>query len=144
MEDQGSWVPISKAVSVSRDEYLLQLLWMYNLQASTNHRNQHLVFPPPFPTQSIMPVYLISRYKIVHNILGAVSNKRDPIILTHMNRIADPLFAMTMGVSAALTRIRRDQREQHPERASEITYGSIVQTSGRRLQRWWNGDFQDV
>jgi hypothetical protein len=49
-----------------------------------------------------------------------------------------------MGVSAALTRIRRDQREQHPERVSEITYGSIVQTSGHRLQRWWNGDFQDV
>ncbi|OQD66208.1 hypothetical protein PENPOL_c005G06104 [Penicillium polonicum] len=61
-----------------------------------------------------------------------------------ISRIADPLFALTMGVSAALTRIRRDQREQHPERASEITYRSIVQTSGHRLQRWWNGDFQDV
>ncbi|CDM35573.1 hypothetical protein DTO013E5_7953 [Penicillium roqueforti] len=61
-----------------------------------------------------------------------------------ISRIADPLFALAMGVSAALTRIRRDQREQYPERASEITYGSIVQTSGHRLQRWWNGDFQDV
>lgn len=61
-----------------------------------------------------------------------------------ISRIADPLFALTMGVSAALTRIRRDQRKQHPERASEITYGSIVQTSGHRLQRWWNGDFQYV
>ncbi|KAG0157946.1 Non-classical export protein 1 [Penicillium digitatum] len=61
-----------------------------------------------------------------------------------ISRIADPLFALTMGVSAALTRIHRDQREQHPERASEITYVSIVQTSGHRLQRWWNGDFQGV
>ncbi|KAJ5317265.1 hypothetical protein N7508_001773 [Penicillium antarcticum] len=69
--------------------------------------------------QRIMPVYLISR-------------------------IADPLFALTMGVTAALTRIRRDQREKNPERASEISYGTVVQTGGQRLQRWWNGDFQDV
>ncbi|KAJ5794423.1 hypothetical protein N7457_001022 [Penicillium paradoxum] len=61
-----------------------------------------------------------------------------------ISRIADPLFALGMGVSAALTRIRRDQRDKYPERASEITYGSIVQTSGQRLQRWWNGDFQSV
>ncbi|KAJ5874445.1 uncharacterized protein N7529_002875 [Penicillium soppii] len=61
-----------------------------------------------------------------------------------ISRIADPIFALSMGVSAALTRIQRDQREKFPERASEITYGSIVQTSGQRLQRWWNGDFQNV
>lgn len=59
-------------------------------------------------------------------------------------RIADPVFALAMGVSAAFARIQRDQREKFPERASEITYGSIAQTSGRRLQRWWNGDFQSV
>jgi hypothetical protein len=61
-----------------------------------------------------------------------------------LNRIADPIFALSMGVSAALTRIQRDQREKFPERASEITYGSIVQTSRQRLQRWWNGEFQNV
>ncbi|CAG8008637.1 unnamed protein product [Penicillium salamii] len=61
-----------------------------------------------------------------------------------ISRIADPAFALAMGVSAAFSRIQRDQREKFPERASEITYGSIVQTSGRRLQRWWNGDFQSV
>ncbi|OQD79706.1 hypothetical protein PENANT_c045G09358 [Penicillium antarcticum] len=60
-----------------------------------------------------------------------------------ISRIADPLFALTMGVTAALTRIRRDQREKNPERASEISYGTVVQTGGQRLQRWWNGDFQD-
>ncbi|KAJ5482407.1 hypothetical protein N7475_001219 [Penicillium sp. IBT 31633x] len=61
-----------------------------------------------------------------------------------ISRTADPVFALAMGVSAALSRIRRDQRDKYPERASEITYGSIIQTSGQRLQRWWNGDFQGV
>ncbi|KAJ5145613.1 uncharacterized protein N7515_000177 [Penicillium bovifimosum] len=61
-----------------------------------------------------------------------------------ISRVADPLFAVAMGVSAALSRIRRDQLEKYPERASEITYGSIVQTSGHRLQRWWDGDFQGL
>lgn len=55
--------------------------WMYNLQASTNHRNHHLVFFSPPQPQSIMPVYLISRYKIVRNILGLYPT-RNPIILT--------------------------------------------------------------
>ncbi|KAJ5775980.1 uncharacterized protein N7511_000991 [Penicillium nucicola] len=61
-----------------------------------------------------------------------------------ISRIADPLFALTMGVGAALTRIRRDQREMFPEQASQISYGTVVKTGGQRLQRWWNGDFQDV
>lgn len=49
-----------------------------------------------------------------------------------------------MGVTAALTRIRRDQQEKNPERASEIGYGTIAQLGQRRLQRWWNGDFKDL
>ncbi|KAJ5562263.1 hypothetical protein N7461_001024 [Penicillium sp. DV-2018c] len=61
-----------------------------------------------------------------------------------ISRVGDPLFALSVGVGAALSRIRRDQQEKYPERASEITYGSIVQTSGHRLQRWWNGDFQGL
>lgn len=88
-----------------------------------------------------MPVYLISRYKDLLKVRFRKETHRSNV---NLNRIADPLFALAMGVSAALTRIRRDQREQHPNRASQITYGSIVQTSGHRLQRWWNGDFQDV
>lgn len=60
------------------------------------------------------------------------------------NRIGDPLFALTMGVTAAFTRIRRDQVEKNPERALEIGYGTVIQLGQRRLQRWWNGDFQDL
>ncbi|KAJ5090384.1 hypothetical protein N7532_009068 [Penicillium argentinense] len=63
-----------------------------------------------------------------------------------LSRIGDPIFALTMGVSAALTRIRRDQIEKSPspEKAAEIGYGTIVQMGQRRLQRWWNGDFKDL
>jgi hypothetical protein len=82
------------------------------------------------------PIYLLS--------LFYMSRMRPAILMLCTNRIADPLFALTMGVSAALTRIRRDQCEKYPGKASEISYGTIVQTGGQRLQRWWNGDFQDV
>lgn len=49
-----------------------------------------------------------------------------------------------MGVTAAMARIRRDQIEKNPEKAPEIGYGAVVQLGQKRLQRWWNGDFQDV
>jgi hypothetical protein len=96
--------------------------------------------------QRIMPVYLISRYGNCHIPTPIISYAPDETGHSNAstNRIADPLFALTMGVSAALTRIRRDQREKYPEKASKISYGTIVQTSGQRLRRWWNGDFQDV
>ncbi|KAJ5661657.1 uncharacterized protein N7477_009273 [Penicillium maclennaniae] len=61
-----------------------------------------------------------------------------------LSKIGDPIFALTMGVAAAITRIRRDQQEKNPEKASEIGYGTIAQLGQRRLQRWWNGDFQDL
>ncbi|KAJ5584130.1 uncharacterized protein N7459_003930 [Penicillium hispanicum] len=61
-----------------------------------------------------------------------------------LSRIGDPLFALTMGVAAAMTRIRRDQCEKNPEKAREIGYSTVVQTGQRRLQRWWNGDFQGL
>ncbi|CAL5872305.1 uncharacterized protein PFLUO_LOCUS6566 [Penicillium psychrofluorescens] len=61
-----------------------------------------------------------------------------------LSRVGDPLFALAMGISAAMSRIRRDQQNKFPERASEIGYGTVWQTGGKRLQRWWNGDFKDV
>ncbi|KAJ5984374.1 hypothetical protein N7481_006473 [Penicillium waksmanii] len=61
-----------------------------------------------------------------------------------LSRIGDPIFALTMGVTAAMTRIRRDQIEKSPEKASEIGYGAVVQLGQKRLQRWWNGDFKDL
>ncbi|PTU20915.1 hypothetical protein P175DRAFT_0501546 [Aspergillus ochraceoroseus IBT 24754] len=60
------------------------------------------------------------------------------------SRIADPLFALTIGASAALLRIRRDQQERFPERAGEITVGSVLVQAGGRLKRWWDGDFQTL
>ncbi|KAJ6032453.1 hypothetical protein N7540_003185 [Penicillium herquei] len=61
-----------------------------------------------------------------------------------ISRIGDPLFALTMGIAASMSRIRRDQQEKNPEKASEIGYVTVLQTGQRRLQRWWNGDFQDL
>ncbi|KAF7719230.1 Uncharacterized protein PECH_004843 [Penicillium ucsense] len=61
-----------------------------------------------------------------------------------LSKAADPIFALTMGIAAAFSRIRREQVEKHPERASEIGYGTVVQLGQRRIQRWWRGDFQNV
>lgn len=61
-----------------------------------------------------------------------------------MNRIGDPIFAFSIGVSAALMRLRREQREKYPERSAEIGFGEVVQVGGRRLQRWWAGDFEGL
>lgn len=73
-----------------------------------------------------------------------VLNTRSESNSWYNNRLGDPLFALTMGVTAALTRIRRDQQEKNPERASEIGYGTVMQLGQRRLQRWWNGDFEEL
>jgi hypothetical protein len=58
--------------------------------------------------------------------------------------MGDPIFALTMGITAALSRIRRDQQEKNPDKALEIGYGTVMQLGQRRLQRWWNGDFKDL
>jgi hypothetical protein len=49
-----------------------------------------------------------------------------------------------MGVAAVMSRIRRDQIEQNPSKASEIGYGTVMQLGQQRLQRWWNGDYQNL
>ncbi|KAB8241431.1 hypothetical protein BDV35DRAFT_384944 [Aspergillus flavus] len=63
-----------------------------------------------------------------------------PIYL--ISKVGDPFFAFTIGVSAAFLRICRDQREKFPEKAQEIGYGEVLQMGGRRLRRWWAGDFE--
>ncbi|KAE8378717.1 hypothetical protein BDV26DRAFT_261063 [Aspergillus bertholletiae] len=65
-----------------------------------------------------------------------------PIYL--ISKVADPIFAFTIGISAAFLRIRRDQRDKFPDRAQEIGYGEVLQVGGRRLRRWWMGDFQGL
>jgi hypothetical protein len=60
------------------------------------------------------------------------------------HRFADPIFAFTIGTSAALIRIRREEREKHPERAGEIGFGTIAKTGADRVRRWWAGDFEGL
>lgn len=57
------------------------------------------------------------------------------------HRAADPLFALAIGSSAALLRIRREEKEKYPDSAAEIGYGTVLGTGGERLKRWWNGEF---
>jgi hypothetical protein len=60
------------------------------------------------------------------------------------NRIADPLFAIAIGASAATLRIQREQREQavlegrDPKAIGLVT---VLEVGDRRVRRWWNGDF---
>ncbi|CAK45129.1 uncharacterized protein An07g10000 [Aspergillus niger] len=49
-----------------------------------------------------------------------------------ISKIADPIFALTIGTSAALLRIQRDQREKFPEQAKDIGIGHVV---SRRMGR---------
>lgn len=51
------------------------------------------------------------------------------------------MFAVAIGTSAALIRIRRDQQEKQPERAKEIGYGEAMSLGANRVRRWWAGDF---
>ncbi|KAL4941017.1 hypothetical protein BDV06DRAFT_223551 [Aspergillus oleicola] len=58
-----------------------------------------------------------------------------------ISKALDPLFALGMGTTAALVRIRREERQKHPESASSIGFGSVVSLGGERLGRWWDGEF---
>lgn len=57
------------------------------------------------------------------------------------HRAADPLFALAIGSSAALLRIKREEKEKNPDSAAEIGYGTVLGTGGERLKRWWSGEF---
>ncbi|PIG86488.1 hypothetical protein AARAC_008203, partial [Aspergillus arachidicola] len=69
--------------------------------------------------------------------------KTNTVITWPNDRVGDPFFAFTIGVSAAFLRICRDQREKFPEKAQEIGYGEVMQMGGRRLRRWWAGILGD-
>ncbi|KAF4214317.1 hypothetical protein CNMCM8980_000020 [Aspergillus fumigatiaffinis] len=87
-----------------------------------------------------MPIYLISKKDTGSDAnidIDIDTNSRD-------HRFADPIFAFTIGTSAALIRIRREEREKHPERAGEIGFGTIAKTGADRVRRWWAGDFEGL
>lgn len=65
-------------------------------------------------------------------------------IFGEKNRIADPIFALTIGTSAALLRIQRDQREKFPDQAKDIGIGHVVSVGAGRVRRWWAGDFEGL
>ncbi|KAL4786706.1 hypothetical protein BJX76DRAFT_354882 [Aspergillus varians] len=58
-----------------------------------------------------------------------------------ISKVADPLFAVAIGASAALLRIKREEKEKNPESAGEIGVGSVLGTGSERLRRWWSGEF---
>lgn len=95
-----------------------------------------------------MAAYLISRYERNCRVPNRPANPPyHPIALpltSDYHRLGDPLFALTIGIGASMSRILRDQREKFPEQASVIGYGAVAQLGQQRLQRWWNGDFQDL
>ncbi|GFF43587.1 hypothetical protein IFM58399_06997 [Aspergillus lentulus] len=108
-----------------------------------------------------MPIYLISKYVHAVQIQRTTSwNPAEPLkkedtgsdanididIDTNSrdHRFADPVFAFTIGTSAALIRIRREEREKHPERAGEIGFEAIAKTGADRVRRWWAGDFEGL
>ena len=80
-----------------------------------------------FPGMGNLPIYLLSSFYM--------SRMRPGILMLCTNRIADPLFALTMGVSAALTRIRRDQREKYPRKHQK----SATEPSCRRADSGYDG-----
>ncbi|KAL1967265.1 hypothetical protein VTN77DRAFT_3311 [Rasamsonia byssochlamydoides] len=62
-----------------------------------------------------------------------------------ISKIGDPLFALFIGTSSALVRIRREQREQAVQAGRDpntIGLGSILETGSRRVRRWLNGEFK--
>ncbi|KAL1985545.1 hypothetical protein VTN96DRAFT_7765 [Rasamsonia emersonii] len=64
-----------------------------------------------------------------------------------ISKIGDPIFAVTIGAVSAVVRIRREQREQAVQAGRDeksIGFGSILETGGRRVRRWWNGEFKGL
>ncbi|KAL4973209.1 hypothetical protein BDW66DRAFT_154049 [Aspergillus desertorum] len=58
-----------------------------------------------------------------------------------ISKAVDPLFAAAIGSSAALIRIRREEKEKHPKAAGEIGFGTVLDIGGERLKKWWAGEF---
>ncbi|KAL4796172.1 hypothetical protein BDV19DRAFT_153174 [Aspergillus venezuelensis] len=58
-----------------------------------------------------------------------------------ISKALDPIFAIGMGTTAALVRIKREEREKNPESAASVGFGSVISLGGERLGRWWNGEF---
>ncbi|KAL4986654.1 hypothetical protein BDW68DRAFT_162787 [Aspergillus falconensis] len=58
-----------------------------------------------------------------------------------ISKTLDPLFAAAIGSSAALIRIKREEKEKHPAPAGEIGFGTVLGIGSERLKRWWAGEF---
>ncbi|EZF24779.1 hypothetical protein H112_02744 [Trichophyton rubrum D6] len=53
-----------------------------------------------------------------------------------ISKVADPLFAIVIGSSAAFIRIRREHRERFPDQPSDFI--SLLSLAQGRASRWWN------
>lgn len=71
--------------------------------------------------------YLLSKL-VLHNFIASESASHKLTILS--NRILDPIFALTIGLSAAAMRIRREQSAKDAELRSWIKLGQKTQNLG--------------
>lgn len=71
-----------------------------------------------------------------------------------ISKVADPIFALSIGTFAALVRIRREEVEKllnsaafngdHSAAAKQIGFGHVFGLGARRVRRWWAGDFSGL
>ncbi|EEH37593.1 hypothetical protein PAAG_08011 [Paracoccidioides lutzii Pb01] len=60
------------------------------------------------------------------------------VVYPHLiSKIADPLFAVFIGTSAAFVRIRREHKEKHPDQPADARY--LFNLGTTRVKRWWGG-----
>ncbi|KAL1955622.1 hypothetical protein VTO42DRAFT_8355 [Malbranchea cinnamomea] len=60
-----------------------------------------------------------------------------PVVNRYLiSRVADPVFAIIVGTSAAFVRIRREHRANHPGEPSDLL--SLLALGKGRFSRWWN------
>lgn len=103
---------------------------------TTGYSHAHFYLPNYLPRPSIAP----------HTNPNPNTNITSPLTITN-HRIGDPIFALTIGTVSAAVRIRREQRDQAVQAGRDeksIGFGGILETGGRRVRRWWNGEFRGL
>ncbi|KAL4898410.1 hypothetical protein BDV59DRAFT_3638 [Aspergillus ambiguus] len=139
-------VSTDRPCSIQKTYHVMKLS-ISNSQATTSYRTS----PSPYRNTHIREngrvpdIQVCATQPALSYFLPDNRQIRAERLTTYVNdRLADPVFALSIGLSAAFLRIRREEREKYPERSAEIGMGEIVQTGGRRLQRWWAGDFEGL
>ncbi|KAF3402409.1 hypothetical protein DPV78_004084 [Talaromyces pinophilus] len=76
-----------------------------------------------------------------------------------ISKVADPLFALLIGLTSAVLRIQRDMRDQSVQsqsiapsgvtattsaKSQDVSLSKIAEIGARRVGRWWRGEFQGL